>query len=327
MKSTGPIHLRGNMQTRRRFGPSLGVLCAWLGCFLLSPFAIAQEPVATSAESPEVAEARARYRRGMDLFEEGNLPAALVELRRSYSLSREFRVLYNVAQVCFRLGDYVCSLESFDTYLAQGGSSLAPERVDDVRGYIDRLRPRIGYLAVIVEAGAEVTIDHVPRGKTPILSEIALAAGPHEMTVVKRGKVPVTRSFDVPGMSHHEERVTLVDSTVIVQAPPAPSRWNTPSFLGLAGAGVLTAGAVASAVLGVNASKQLARTPYALGQPEPEALALQSKVRFWRTTADVLGVSAVLTLGVTLYLTLRARPAQPPVPGSATASPPFGIVF
>lgn len=279
-------------------------------------------PPTTTPEAPTVAEARTRYRRGVELFQEGNHGAALVEFRRAFSLTHEYRVLYNIAQVCFRLNDYVCSLQSFESYLEQGGDGVAAERVDEVRGYLERLRPRVGSLAVITESDAEVTIDDVRRGKTPILVDIALAVGQHRLVVAKPGKAVVVRTIEVAGTEHREEVVTLVDSTKVIvrDAPQKPSRWTALSLVGLGSAALLAGGATATGIAALNTSNTLERTPYLLGR-EGDLSAQRSKVRVLRTTSDVLAASAIVTLAVTLYLTLKTPAKAPPARVGLALSP------
>src|SRR5437660_1118365 len=81
-----------------------------LAVLALSPPARAEETDAVRAE------ASGRFKRALELFEEDNFAAALVELRKAYALTRNYRVLYNIGQVCFQIQDYVCALESFEGY-------------------------------------------------------------------------------------------------------------------------------------------------------------------------------------------------------------------
>src|SRR5262245_23960832 len=59
-------------------------------------------------------EARVRFERGVQLVGEEQYEAALIEFRRAFELTGEYRVLYNIAQVCNHVRDYACALQHFE---------------------------------------------------------------------------------------------------------------------------------------------------------------------------------------------------------------------
>ena len=75
-----------------------------------APSSAAPPPVdaATAAgPSPEVVtEAKSRFDRGLELYNEGEYPLALIEFTRAYELVPNYRVLYNIGQVGIQLGQY-----------------------------------------------------------------------------------------------------------------------------------------------------------------------------------------------------------------------------
>ena len=65
-------------------------------CLALGPataLAQQQQPPPPAA----IAEARERYQRGIDLFEERNYDAAMAEFQRAYELTRNPAVLFNIS--------------------------------------------------------------------------------------------------------------------------------------------------------------------------------------------------------------------------------------
>src|SRR5262245_45434901 len=92
-------------ETRR--GRSLTALLVAAVVAVAGPLRAETERGGAEPPSPAVDEARARYARATQLWDEGHHEGALVEFRRAYELTHEYRVLYNIAQVCYRLRDYV----------------------------------------------------------------------------------------------------------------------------------------------------------------------------------------------------------------------------
>jgi hypothetical protein len=285
-----------------------------LAVALATSFARADEPAATgpAPSADAVAEARIRYGRATQLFEEGNERGALLEFRRSYELTHEYRVLYNIAQVCYRLHDYVCSVASFEQYLARGGDEIPEARKRDVLANVAELSPRIGGIAIATsEPGAEVIIDDVSRGRTPLGAPVPLSEGEHRITVQKEGRFPIQRVVGITGGETSEATFTLESAStrvIVRENPAAPeTRWTTLSFVGLGAAGALAIGAGVTAGLAVSSSNRLSDTAY-VDPPSDDVTSLRSRVRVLRTTADVLAAASVVTLGVTLLLTFTRDP-------------------
>src|SRR5262249_3306147 len=90
-----------------------------LGLLAVCAPALAQQTSSrpTTPTTAAQAEAEQRYRRALDLFDEGNFEAALLELRRAYELAPTYRLLYNIAIVNVGLKDYVRAIDYFERYL------------------------------------------------------------------------------------------------------------------------------------------------------------------------------------------------------------------
>jgi hypothetical protein len=271
---------------------------------------------APSADAGAVKEAARRFKLGTELYAEENYEGALVEFRRAYELTGEYRVLYNIGQICFQLRDYVCALASFESYLAKGGADVAEARRDQIAADVDKLRSRIGLVRITTNVpDAAVSIDDVPRGRTP-LPPVALSAGQHKVVALKPGRVTASESVYVAGADTQSVHLDLADATPKPPSsppseptsPPAPaSRWTTLSFVGLGSAGALAIAAGITGGLALSASSELASKQY-VGPPNAEAVSLRSRVLALRLTSDVLSAAAIVTLGTTLILTLTRKP-------------------
>ncbi|HEY2512359.1 MAG TPA: PEGA domain-containing protein [Polyangiaceae bacterium] len=316
------------MRSESRRAPWLGLaLAAWLAA---PPPAAAQgppktEPPTVTIEDAARKEAARRFTLGTELYDEGNFDGALIEFRKAYEITSEYRVLYDIGQVCFQLRDYVCALSSFQDYLQRGGAEVPEKRRADVGVDIDRLRQRIGTVQVTANvAGATVTIDEQTRGKTP-LAPVPLSAGQHRLVVSMEGKASVSRPVLVAGEDAQTVKVDLVDlvpspavappvvAALPAQEPPAPapvaasSRWTTLSFVGLGATGALAVGAGIAGGLALGASSDLSKQTY-VGAPSDAAKSEQARVNTLRLTSDLLSAAAIATLATTLVVTFAVTP-------------------
>ena len=283
----------------------------------------APPPSMAGGDKAKTDEAAARYKRGLELYSEDNYKGALLEFRKAYELTNSYKVLYNIGQVCYQLQDYVCALESFEVYLKRGKLELSEKRQDEVEAEIMKLRPRISDVTIITNVpDVDITVDDIPRGKTPLPGAIRLSAGSHRIVAIKGGKIPVTRSIDVAGAEAPTIKFDLVDAgggNVIVQGER--SKWTTLSYVGLGLGGALAVSAGITGVLALSASNTLKEKQY-VGAPSSDATSTQSRVKTLRVTSDILSAAAIVTIGTTLVLTLtRKTDEQAPPPKTGSVRP------
>jgi hypothetical protein len=283
-----------------------------LGALLSATVAQAKSP-----SKSEVAEAHKRFQRATELYEESNLAGALAEFRKAYALAPNYKVLYNIGQLCFLLQDYPCAYTSFSRYLGEGSADLSPERRDEVQRDVNRLQARVAKLRIVAsKPGAEVTIDDVPVGKTPLPEPVLVAAGRPRVQVVLPGYAPVSRAVEVAGMESADVEVDLVPSSVAASPLSGVSRSTlreTPGARGYAPVpklpwvitGVLVAAAGATGGLALWSSNDLKkqREGYIGGDPavlDDRAL----RTRRLALATDLLIGTAVVAAGVATYLTV-----------------------
>jgi hypothetical protein len=189
-----------------------------LAALLLSP-ALAVAPREAAAQAS--ADAGAHFERGVGFFKDGDYTAAMVEFKKAYELDPNYRVLYNLGQCSRELRDYAAALTSFERYLAEGRSEIDPERRTRVEGWVGDLRGKVGKLTVATNVeGAEVAVDDVAVGKTPLPAAVVVNAGRRKLTMSKVGYAPLTRVVDVAGT---EEKRLDVDMVPLAADAPAPS--------------------------------------------------------------------------------------------------------
>ncbi len=151
-----------------------------LGAFALA-VALSSPALAQQEVSPQArAEARERFERGLELYEEGQFRAALAELEQAYEVAPAYQVLYNLGKVYAQLGDAVRATDAFDQYLREGGADIPDERRAEVEQDLERQRARIARVMVRTNVdGSTVMVDGADVATTPLDEPLRVTAGEH----------------------------------------------------------------------------------------------------------------------------------------------------
>ncbi|WP_437677402.1 hypothetical protein [Sorangium sp. So ce131] len=314
--------------------PRALALCAAIA--LSAPLGARAQP------ADRTAEADARFRRGVELYNEADYIAALTEFRRAYSLAPAYQVLYNIAGACYQLRDYACALRAFEGYLDTGGAQIAAGRRAEVERDIAVLRSRVATVALSTSApGVEISVDDVPAGRTPLAEPLLMSAGRRRIVAEAAGRPPVTRVIEVAGGDRVELRIELPPAPApqaagdgarpaaaqpgaSVDRAPRPER-SAPVFPWIA-TGALAAGAAVTGVLALGASSDLEA---ALGELPGDARAIErerTRTATLALTADVLAGAAVIAGGISLYLTVAGGGSQRG-DGERASSPATRLAF
>jgi hypothetical protein len=178
-------------------------------CLALGPVtAYAQQPPPPPAA---VAEARERYQRGIDLFEERNFDAAMAEFQRAYELTRNPAVLFNISATHELTGHFVEALDAMLDYERRAPPAAVAQRRADVDAALGRLRSRIGTIVIRFEAaGLDVRVDGLQRPVSAGNLELRVAAGRHRVALAAPHYQAREAEFDVAGGS------TIVISEALV---------------------------------------------------------------------------------------------------------------
>jgi hypothetical protein len=287
-------------------------------------------------------EAQQRFQRALELYEEGNLDAARTELQRAYELAPNFKLLYNLGQIEFELHDYPAALASFEKYLAEGGAKVPDARRTQVEADVEKLKARVARVDITADvAKADVFVDDVQIGSTPLGHTLVVSAGRRKITVSKSGYLAVTRWVELAGGDSTQVNVELAEpppnhpTPQAPIAPAAPVRTSaTPATLVLdplhpsvpsdapRGPGVLWGGwalagslAIAAGVTGAlaySSSRELSDERNQQGASRPELDRRSNEVRDLALATDILAGAALVSAGVTLVATLtRSAPKAP----------------
>lgn len=303
-------------------------------------------PIASAQQQPSAKaqqEARTRYEKGKQLYNEGAFDAALAELQRAYDLAPAYRILYNIALVQRARNDFAGCLTAYEKYLADGAKELPAARKQEVQKEIETLRTLVAKAEIKTNvADADVALDDSPIGKSPI-SGLLLNPGSHRISATKEGRQTavkvikvaggdsVTVELDLPERSSPPPATVVTvtppptSSSVEVVTPPPPTETATgtsqvpqppppsrgPVWLGWAVTGALAIGAGVAGGVALSKSSGHADLRKTEGVTQDQLDASRSQAKTLALVADILIPCAVVAGAVTLYFSVRTlEPAK-----------------
>ena len=182
---------------------------------LLAAPASAQEKK-VQASSASVEEARERFGKGVELYREGSLEAALAEFEKAAQLAPSYRLHYNIAQVQYELHNYVGAMRAYRRYLSQGGEQVTGDRRAKVEAEIAELEGRVAHLAVNTNVpGAVIAVDEVRVGMAPLNGAVLINPGVRRVSALKPGHLPATVTVTAAG----GERIDVALDLAAVTSP------------------------------------------------------------------------------------------------------------
>jgi hypothetical protein len=296
-------------------------------------------------------EARERYESAVKLYEEGAYDAALVELNRASELRPSFKIYYNIGQVRFAMHDYAAAIDAYRHYLDQGGDKIPPTRREQVEKELTALNQRVAKLTIETDvSGAEVFIDDVSAGFTPLHAPVIVNSGIRRISARHPDYLPQSRKLSIAGGVQDTIKFALTNRNAATAdpggaaaiaagggsartstAPPngsvAPA--TNPTDRGLSAnpeqrtapthaipwaawavTGAFAAGATVTGVLALSANSKLEDDRGQLDVSSSDVDSQAHKVRTLATVTDCLIAAAVVSGGVSLWLTLR-NPSEP----------------
>jgi tetratricopeptide (TPR) repeat protein len=288
---------------------------------LLAPLGLVapmREAAAQDASSLQ-REAARHFDHAVALYAEADYQGALVEFRRAYAIAPNPTVLYNVGETAYQLQDYAGALAAFSRYLSDAPPTAAHR--GEVEASLEVLRERVGHLAVVtVPAGADVAVDDVPVGKTPLADRLVVSVGHRKVSVTLAGRPTVVRYVDVAADDNASLTVELPLAGAEHATPfdAAPSRPRAPArgpdalrTVGWVSTAMLAAGATAMGALALKSSNDLAsaRSTFPVAQATLQADA--DHTRTYSIVADSLTVGAIVVGAATLVATLLSSSPSP----------------
>lgn len=330
------VQVAVQLTVRRRLAP----LAALVGALLAAP--------AAGAQTDATAEARARFERGIALFDAGDARGALAEFQRAYDLSGRPSLLFNLAATHQSLHEYPEAIDALRRFLTSDAHTHARQRRAAERA-LRELEALVARLRVERDPpDATVTLDGRPLAG----DEALVGPGAHTFDATAPGRVALHVAVTVASGDTRAVRLALVaeavpspveSSAVTPVAAPAvtpvaapaaaPAAVVAPSgapwlWVAIATGGALALGASITGVLAVqNHTDFLSRAA-----SDPAVDGLVRRGHALSLAADVMAVGAVAAGAAAVVVAVRGTPSARgvravalPVSGGAWAS--LGGVF
>lgn len=277
------------------------------------------------AESEE--SAAARFQQGVELYREGSFEGALAEFRRAYQLNPSYRVLYNIAQAQHALRDFVAAHKSLMQYLADGGADVTGERRTQVEEMAAKLADRIAFVHISVNCvGADVRIDDVSVGASPLSGPIAVNLGTRKVTATKPGAPAAVRVLTLAGREHAKIDLAIDEVAPRATAPltaaaaaaapslattapkpqPAAASGHAALVTTLSMTAALAVGTGVCGYLALGAQRDLKDQVATFPNTRDTIEEARSRSRTYGTITDALAAATILSGGAALYLALTS---------------------
>jgi Tetratricopeptide repeat/PEGA domain len=309
---------------------------------LAAPAARAAPPGAEDAREASaaaVAEGRAHFARGVELFREGDYRSALIEFRRAYEIAPNYRILYNLGKTELELLDYAGALQSFERYLADGGNAVPADRRTSVTADIKKLKSRVAELSITTTVpGANVFIDDVLVGTTPLATPVRVSAGRRRVYATRESRVSPPRLIDVAGGDAANIEIVFAEAPrappdllatsprVTAPAPPPEHRAGTTVWIGGAVTALGAIGTLAEGITTLAVKKTFVQTLDTFPVSADQIEVARKRVKDGALYTDIFGAITIGAGSATIIAYLVGRLGTPAsAPKSAASSVSFGV--
>jgi hypothetical protein len=202
--------------------------------FLITAFALLAQAASPQMDGSAKLQAQALVNEASTLFEAGNLPGALEKFNAAYSVFPSPKILFNLGQVNREMGRSVEALRAYEGFLA-GVPDAQPGVTAEAHRALGELQSQLARVRVECNlAGADVSLDGRPLGRTPLSEIVWTTPGRHQISARHPGAIPAVEDLDVLAgevrtlmltLSALPKPVARSKQVTLVPAPP-PAREN-----------------------------------------------------------------------------------------------------
>jgi len=203
------------MSTRRNYTSTRAGAALALALGFIAPTASYAQPKAPSPSASPKADAqaapaslsqsltgvaKAEYEVGKILFQDKDYANALLKFQRTFELSNDPRLLWNIAACEKNLRRYTRMISTLERYSKDKSPLITQQDRDEAAALIATVRALVSTVKLTVnEPGAKVFVDGEEVGVTPLAAPVWVDAGQREIRVSKPGYVDAVRSLQVAG--------------------------------------------------------------------------------------------------------------------------------
>jgi tetratricopeptide (TPR) repeat protein len=269
---------------------------------------------AARADDPAIEEGRENFARGISLYRSGDYQGALAAFRRANAVAPSFRIQFNIGQTCAELSDYACAATAYGRYLAEAEQD-AEHRATAERE-LARMKKLVAEVKISIDVtGAEIDVDDVHVGTSPLTQPVIVNPGRHRVAVTAPGRSAATRIVDVTAGGASELLFMLAETNGSSTTPPTggpppppptspasepPSR--APFWIALGVTGALAATTATFGILALGASSDVDAEAERYGAKPEEIEHAKSKVSTLAWVTNGFGAATIVGAVVTTVL-------------------------
>jgi tetratricopeptide (TPR) repeat protein len=202
------------------------LLCLSLSCavVLSSSLGFAAPPAhASTDDDATVAMARERFKEGVSYFDQKQYDKARAAFLQAYALKKHPAVLLNLAQSELRSGHEADAAKHFAGYLRESKDASDAEKQAAEAG-LAAAKVAVAEVEVSVDqGGAEIYVDGVLEGTSPLPGPTYVSAGSHAIEARKDGRTAATQVNAIAG-KHLDAELEFAPKPV---AKPEPAEGPT----------------------------------------------------------------------------------------------------
>jgi hypothetical protein len=166
-----------------------------------------------------VAQARARFKEGVEFFDKGQYELARASFLQAYALKKHPDVLLNLAWSSLKSGHPVEAEKEFNQFLKEGKDISPAKRTDAEKG-LTEAHAKVGHIEIVAAAGTDVTVDDNHVGSTPLTDPVSVEPGAH--TVKFKGADGTGDSQSVSVLAGQTTSARFGGKVAAVTPPPTP---------------------------------------------------------------------------------------------------------
>jgi hypothetical protein len=303
-------------------------------CALLSapPLAAGQAAAAPPLSESLTGSAKLEYDAARLLYDDGDFKGALVKFERAFQYSGDVRLLWNMAVCEKSQRHYVRVLRLLQRYRELAGAGMSEAQRAEVLEAMQTVQTLVSRVELKVDqAGAEVFVDDVSEGTTPLTEPLLVDLGRRQIRIAKPHFKPKLIAHDFAGNSAASFDVhlqpELENGKLTILADPDSQIRIDGNLMGQAQwRGELPAGEHTLQVSAPGKETYHRELVVHLGEERSLRIGLEQESSSIGTTAVWIGAGALLVGGITVVTYFLLRPASPPEATSGTL-PPFKIVL
>lgn len=292
-----------------RTAPAAAFFCSLVAAAAFSSVTAFSPAAAAAPDAASIRDASVHFEHGVQLYNEADYRASLVEFKRAYQLAPNPAVLYNIGETHYQLQNYAAASSALEQYLTESGPS-APHRAE-VEQTMQVLQSRVGRLEVQTGEAASISVDDETIGTTPFASPPRVSIGHRKVTATRDGFAPVSQFVDISAGETAHVRFNFALPTAggsgAETVPPEGSHSDAIALGLWIGTGALAIGAISTGVVALHDGSTLSTDRGTFGVTRSQLDTDASHTKTFSIIGDSLGAAAIVTGGVALYFTIRAH--------------------